>query len=109
MSVLAAKLSQEMNGVSLIHGRVSREMFTGMYEGFFADELHIGYVTNGVHLPTWASHEWQKLYRRVFGDDFLEKQYEKDRWKKIYDVPDEEIWQLGKCIDMHLSAMFVQD
>lgn len=94
MSVLAAKLSQEMNGVSLIHGRVSREMFTGMYEGFFADELHIGYVTNGVHLPTWASPEWQKLYTRIFGADFFEKQFEKDRWKKIYDVPDEEIWQL---------------
>lgn len=102
MSVLAAKLSQEMNGVSLIHGRVSREMFTGMYEGFFADELHIGYVTNGVHLPTWASHEWQKLYSRVFGADFLEKQYEKERWKKIYEVPDEEIWQLRQ---MHRHAL----
>lgn len=94
MSVLAAKLSQEMNGVSLIHGRVSREMFVGMYEGFFADEIHIGFVTNGVHLPTWASPAWQKLYARVFGPDFFEKQFEKERWKKIYDVPDEEIWQL---------------
>lgn len=94
MSVLAAKLSQEMNGVSLIHGRVSREMFAGMYEGFFPEELHIGYVTNGVHLPTWASAEWQNLYTRVFGPDFLEKQYEKDRWMKIMDVPDGEIWQL---------------
>ncbi len=94
MSVLAAKLSQEMNGVSLIHGRVSREMFTGMYEGFYPDELHIGHVTNGVHLPTWASPEWQNLYKQVFGDDFLEKQHEKDRWNKIYDVPDEIIWGL---------------
>ncbi|MFA6949115.1 MAG: alpha-glucan family phosphorylase [Lentimicrobiaceae bacterium] len=94
MSVLAAKLSQEMNGVSLIHGRVSREMFAGMYEGFFPEELNIGYVTNGVHLPTWASSDWQKLYKRVFGDDFLEKQYEKERWQKIYDVSDDEIWNL---------------
>lgn len=94
MSVLAARLSQEMNGVSLIHGRVSRDMFNGMYEGFFPEELHIGYVTNGVHLPTWASHEWQKLYKRVYGADFLENQHDKDRWKKILEVPDEEIWQL---------------
>ncbi len=94
MSVLAAKLSQEMNGVSLIHGRVTREMFNGMYEGFFPEELHIGYVTNGVHLPTWASPDWQSLYKKTFGDDFLEKQNEKERWKKIYDVPDEEIWRL---------------
>ncbi len=94
MSVLAAKLSQEMNGVSLIHGRVSREMFNGMYEGFFPEELHIGHVTNGVHLPTWASPKWQQLYKKVFGDDFLEKQQDKALWKKIYDVPDEEIWEL---------------
>ncbi len=94
MSVLAARLSQEMNGVSLIHGRVSRDMFNGMYEGFFPEELHIGYVTNGVHMPTWASHEWQKLYRHIFGADFLEHQHEKDRWMKIYEVSDDEIWQL---------------
>ena len=94
MSVLAARLSQEMNGVSLIHGRVSRDMFNGMYEGFFPEELHIGYVTNGVHLPTWTSHEWQKLYRHIFGADFLEHQHEKDRWMKIYEVSDDEIWQL---------------
>lgn len=94
MSVLAARLSQEMNGVSLIHGRVSREMFVGMYEGFFAEELHIGHVTNGVHLPTWASPSWQNLYKRTFGEDFLQRQYEKETWKKIFDVPDEEIWKL---------------
>jgi glycogen phosphorylase/synthase len=97
MSVLAAKLSQEMNGVSLIHGRVSREMFAGMYEGFFPEELHIGYVTNGVHLPTWASPDWQSLYTSIFGSEFLEKQYDKEIWKKIYDVPDETIWKLREA------------
>lgn len=97
MSVLAAKLSQEMNGVSLIHGRVSREMFAGMYEGFFPEELHIGYVTNGVHLPTWASPDWQSLYTSIFGPEFLEKQYDKETWKKIYEVPDEEIWRLREA------------
>jgi len=97
MSVLAGKLSQEMNGVSLIHGRVSREMFAGMYEGFFADELHIGYVTNGVHLPTWASPKWQDLYKNIFGSDFLEKQYDKENWKKIYNVPDNVIWDLRQA------------
>ncbi len=94
MSVLAAKLSQEMNGVSLIHGRVSREMFTNIYEGFYPDEIHIGYVTNGVHLPTWASPEWQNLYKKYFGDDFLSNQQNHETWKRVYDVPDDEIWNL---------------
>ena len=52
MSVLAVKLSQEVNGVSKLHGEVSREMFTGLWPGYLSDELHLGYVTNGVHLPT---------------------------------------------------------
>ena len=51
MSILACRFSQEINGVSRIHGRVSREMFADLYEGRFAEESHIGYVTNGVHYP----------------------------------------------------------
>lgn len=94
MSVLATRLSQEMNGVSKIHGRVSRDMFSGMFPGYYSDELYISYVTNGVHLPTWASTEWKALYSRYFGEDFLTKQYEKSRWQKIQEVPAEEIWDL---------------
>ena len=63
MSVLATNLSQEVNGVSKIHGRVSREMFQSLWPGYFAEENHIGYVTNGVHLPTWSNRLWQRLYK----------------------------------------------
>jgi len=94
MSVLATRLSQEMNGVSQIHGKVSREMFQGMFEGYFADELYISYVTNGVHLPTWASSGWQNLYKKTFGDDFLQNQSDFKLWEKIHEVPDSEIWSL---------------
>lgn len=94
MSVLAARLSQEMNGVSRIHGRVSREMFQGMYEGYYADELHIDYVTNGVHMPTWTAPAWQELYKKTFGEDFVQNQSNHKLWEKIQDVPDEEIWKL---------------
>ncbi len=64
MSALAAKLSQEINGVSRIHGRVSQEMFQKLYDGYYPSEIHVGYVTNGVHLPTWASKPWKQLYKR---------------------------------------------
>lgn len=94
MSVLAAKLSQEMNGVSAIHGRVSREMFAPLFDGYFADELYIGHVTNGVHYPTWAAWKWQKLYMLEFGENFLNDQSNPEHWKKIYNVSDTTIWNL---------------
>jgi phosphorylase/glycogen(starch) synthase len=94
MSFLAANLSQEINGVSRLHGRVSQEIFHSMYKGYAAEELHIGYVTNGVHLPTWTAAPWLELYKETFGEDFLEHQLEKTRWSKIYDVPDASIWKI---------------
>mgnify|MGYP006281153653 FL=1 len=94
MSVLAVKLSQEVNGVSRIHGKVSRSMFTGLWPGYLADELHIGYVTNGVHLPTWLSPEWKKLYQKTFGKECFSHQEERLMWDKIKFVSDREIWDL---------------
>ncbi len=93
MSVLAAKLSQGMNGVSRIHGRVSREMFAEMFPGYYPNELYIDYVTNGVHLPTWASKKWAKLYQS-FDKDFFEHQEEQEKWNQIYDIDDQKIWDL---------------
>jgi len=64
MSIVAAKLSQEMNGVSKIHGEVSKKMFDNLYPGYFAQESHIAYVTNGVHLPFWIGSKWNELYKK---------------------------------------------
>ncbi|MDD3877477.1 MAG: alpha-glucan family phosphorylase [Bacteroidales bacterium] len=94
MSVLAVNTSQEVNGVSKIHGRVSREMFCKMWPDFFPEEIHIGHVTNGVHFPTWASNKWQELYEREFGRDYIHHQSDTSYWKKIHNVPDETIWSI---------------
>jgi len=94
MSVLAVKLSQEVNGVSKLHGQVSREMFTGLWPGYMSDELHIGYVTNGVHLPTWLGPDWKKLYEKTFGTDCFLRQEDRGMWEKIKQVPEKEIWEL---------------
>ena len=102
MSVLAARLSQEMNGVSKIHGRVSREMFARLYEGYFSEELHIGHVTNGVHYPTWAAAPWQELYKNTFGEDFVNDQSNPAHWKKIHDVPDQTIWDIRNSLRSRL-------
>ncbi len=92
MSVLAVNLSQEVNGVSKLHGEVSKEMFSEMWKGYMTDELHIGYVTNGVHLPTWLASSWRDLYLKEFGSDFLEKQEDRSKWERIREIPDKTIW-----------------
>ncbi len=94
MSILAVRLSQEVNGVSKLHGEVSREMFTGLWPGYMTGELHIGYVTNGVHLPTWLGPEWKKLYERTFGDDCYLRQEDRVMWDRIKEVSSKEIWDL---------------
>lgn len=94
MSVLACKLSQEINGVSKIHGRVSREMFAYLYEGHLPEELPIGYVTNGVHYPTWAHKKWQEFHREHFGPAFDREQSNPAIWEQIYAVPDSSIWKI---------------
>lgn len=104
MSVLAANLSQEVNGVSKIHGRVSREMFQALYTGYFPDELHIGHVTNGVHYPTWTATLWQMLYRKHFDKKFEQDQSNPEYWKKIHEIPDEEIWDIRKELKSELIA-----
>ncbi|WP_026473867.1 alpha-glucan family phosphorylase [Alkaliflexus imshenetskii] len=98
MSVLAAKTSQEVNGVSWLHGEVTKKMFCSLWRGFFPEELHIGYVTNGVHYGTWTAKEFRKLYETEFGDGFLEDVSDKSKWEKIYDVPDERIWEARKAL-----------
>lgn len=102
MSVLAVNLSQEVNGVSKIHGRVSREMFQQMWPGYFAEENHIGYVTNGVHLPTWADKHWQRMYSKVLGDNYLDNQSDPTVWNKIQEVPAKDFWTIRKELKHNL-------
>ncbi|MFO8000038.1 MAG: alpha-glucan family phosphorylase [Marinilabilia sp.] len=94
MSVLAAKASQEMNGVSELHGEVSRKMFHKLWRGYFPEELHIGHVTNGVHYGTWTASEWQEFHKEMFGPGFLEDVSDKSFWEKIYDASDKRIWEI---------------
>ena len=93
MSVFACNTSQEVNGVSWLHGKVSQEMFSSIWKGYFPEESHVGYVTNGVHFPTWSATGWKKLYFKYFNENFWFDQSNPKIWEAIYNVPDEEIWQ----------------
>ncbi len=108
MSVLAAKLAREVNGVSMIHGKVSRNMFNDLYPGYFPEELHIEHVTNGVHFGSWTSKEWQELYKKAFGDKYLEDVSAPDPWQEIMQWPDEEIWALRNKLRKRLLQYIEQ-
>ena len=92
MSVFACNTSQEVNGVSWLHGKVSQQMFSSIWKGYFPEENHVGYVTNGVHFPTWSATEWKQLYAAHFDESFWYDQSNPKIWEAIYNVPDEEIW-----------------
>lgn len=116
MSTFLCKTCQEVNGVSWLHGKVSQQMFKGIWPGYLPDanrhkhkilthdeyldiynehpeESHVGYVTNGVHLPTWTAKEWKAIYNKYFDSNFMNDQSNADIWSRIYDVPDEKVWE----------------
>ena len=115
MSTFLCKTCQEVNGVSWLHGRVSQQMFRGIWPGYLPsperldhaerthdeweeiynpnpEESHVGYVTNGVHLPTWCAKEWQAVYKKYLGAEYYYDQSNEKIWEKILQVPDEVIW-----------------
>ena len=98
MSVFALNTCQEANGVSWLHGKVSQRMFAPVWKGYFPDELHVGYVTNGVHMPTWASTEWKRFFAEHFDKKFLKDQSNKKYWEAIQNVTDEDIWSIRKTL-----------
>ncbi len=102
MSVLAANISQNVNGVSMLHGKVSQDIFANMYPGYLPEELHISYVTNGVHYPTWAAREWKQLHAKVFGPQFQTHHYDQKCFEGVYKLTDQEIWDVRKALKTDL-------
>lgn len=112
MSVFACNTCQEVNGVSRLHGWVSQKMFSPIWKGYYPEENHVGYVTNGVHLPTWTATEWRKLYDKHFDPSFMGDQSNEKIWHAIYNVEDEEIWNtrmaLKKKLVRFIREMFTE-
>ena len=103
MSILACNMSQNVNGVSMLHGKVSQDIFAQLYPGYLPEELHISYVTNGVHYPTWACKEWKAIHARVFGPEFRTHHYDKKCFSGIYGISDDEIWNTRKLLKRTLA------
>ena len=102
MSIFACNTCQEVNGVSKLHGWVSQKMFAPIWNGYYPEENHVGYVTNGVHFPSWAATEWRKLYAKYFDAKFMSDQSNEQIWHAIYNVPDAEIWETRMALKKKL-------
>ncbi len=98
MSVFALNTCQKANGVSWLHGEVSKKMFAGIWKGYNWEESHVGYVTNGVHMPTWAASEWKEFYMEHLGPAVFEHADDPENWKGIFKCKDEEIWNMRKIL-----------
>ncbi len=89
MAHMGLRLAQRANGVSKLHGEVSREMFAPLWSGFDASEVPIGSITNGVHAPTWAAREWFEKARDLIGPELVE---EARGWERLQDIDAGELW-----------------
>ena len=103
MSTFAINTCQEVNGVSKLHGWVSQKMFAPIWKGYFPEENHVGYVTNGVHFPSWTATEWRHLYEKHFDKNHLKDQSNEKIWHAIYNVSDEEIWETRMALKNKLT------
>lgn len=102
MSTFACNTCQEVNGVSKLHGWVSQRMFAPIWKGYYPEESHVGYVTNGVHFPTWSATEWRKVYAKYFDKNYIYDQSNESLWHAIYNVPDAEIWETRMALKKKL-------
>ncbi|MGI9197731.1 MAG: alpha-glucan family phosphorylase [Candidatus Nanopelagicales bacterium] len=99
MAVMGLRLSQRANGVSLLHGEVSRDMFSVLFPGFDADEVLITSITNGVHAPTWVAPEVLEIALREIGPGLAEESH---GWEAIGGIPDDVIWPVKRVLREHL-------
>jgi starch phosphorylase len=108
LTQLALRTSRTANGVSRLHGRVARAMWQELWPGRSVEEVPIGHVTNGVHVPTWMAPSMRRLLARYLGEDFERRADDPAVWAGVDDIPDEELWALRRELRGAL-VRFVQD
>jgi len=94
MTVLALKMSGRRNGVSELHGEVSRKMWHSLWPEQPVEEVPIEHITNGVHIPSWIGGSMNRLYRKYLGHDWIEHHDDAVLWERVLDIPDEELWNV---------------
>ncbi|GAB6165143.1 glycosyltransferase family 1 protein [Thermostilla marina] len=104
MTVIALKVSHKANAVSCLHGHVSRRMWSNLWSWHVEDEIPIGHITNGVHIPSWLAWQMKVLYDRYFPAGWYEKMGEPEAWQHIYSVDPGELWETHLTLKTQLLA-----
>jgi starch phosphorylase len=107
MTVLGLKLSRRANAVSALHGHVSRKMWSNLWPWRVEEEVPIGHITNGVHVPSWLSWQMLMLYDRIFPAGWIRNMGESDIWQRIYDCDPGELWETHYALK-NLLLQFVR-
>jgi starch phosphorylase len=104
MTVLALRLTRAANGVSELHGQVSRKMWTILYPDRSEDKVPIGHITNGVHARTWTAPLLADLYAKYMGEDWSSHVVDPQMWAKVDQIPNEELWYRHQILKDRLVA-----
>lgn len=104
MTVLALRLATFRNGVSKLHGEVARSMWSALWPDAPIEEVPIGYITNGVHLPSWYSDESARLLDRYLGPEWLENPVAQEVWQRVKTIPSAELWRARERLRTRLVA-----
>ncbi|OAI41061.1 hypothetical protein AYO41_05530 [Verrucomicrobia bacterium SCGC AG-212-E04] len=102
MTILALRTSRQANGVSALHGLVSKGLWREVWAGVPEHEVPITSITNGVHTKTWAAPEFMDLYSKYLGEDWEDHLTDKDYWRRVIDIPDEVIWEAHQMLKKRL-------
>lgn len=105
LTPLALRMCRSTNGVSRRHGEVSRELWRDIYPGRTVEEVPVGFITNGVHAPTWVAPLIRRLYERYVAEDWNERECDAELWQRgLAHMPDEELWRAHRLLKQRLIA-----
>jgi starch phosphorylase len=105
MTVLALRMSGRCNGVSQLHGEVSRRMFQSLWPDRPVEQVPISHITNGIHVPSWIGEAMNKVFRKYLGPDWIERHDDPVLWERILDVPDDELWNAHLHLKRKLTSL----
>jgi len=108
MTALAINTANQRNAVSRLHEKETKKMWHIMWPGIPEERLPITHVTNGVHVPTWIAHEFVLLFEKYLGKDWLKAQDDINLWKRILEIPDEEIWEIHRSLKGRLIEVILE-
>ncbi|MGD2049285.1 MAG: alpha-glucan family phosphorylase [Chloroflexota bacterium] len=106
MTVLALRMSGQANGVSRLHGQISRAMWQGVWPDRNIDDVPITHVTNGIHVPTWSPTELHLLFSKYLGPDWVDRHDDPALWERVEEIPDIEIWETHIELKQKMLSFF---